>query len=67
VGDPEGRGSGPGSPPIGPDLARVPGCAEVIVVCDLFHVDTIWLRRPYSFFTVDHATGRWLAQQALTC
>jgi putative transposase len=32
--------------------------AQGIVACDLFHEDTIFLRRPYIFSTVDHATHR---------
>ncbi|WP_222720951.1 integrase core domain-containing protein [Actinomadura sp. HBU206391] len=51
--------------------------AEGIIACDLFHVDTVFLKRIYVLFFIEHATrlvhvagttanptGAWVAQQA---
>ena len=49
-------GAGPRATPIGPPWQQfLTAQADGIVACDLFHVDTIVLRRLYVFFTVEHA------------
>ena len=76
--DPEGCGHRSGAHPVGQSWRAFPEAqAKTILAADFFHVDTVFLRRLYVLFFIEHGTrrvhlagitahptGEWVTQQA---
>ena len=59
LGDPARRWPGPGTAPLGTDLAAVPACpGSGILAVDFLHVDTMLCKRLYVLVFIEHGTRR---------